>query len=150
MAYDSKPTGRLIFRIDEGQVEDIQRSWADGKTRKLETVVRNIVETILITAVEKKERFATEAEERRREEQAERERQDGEEQRREEERRVRSLIRETRRWQLSQAIHSYIDAIAQVVSRQAADVADGNSTRAWTKWAREQAKKLDPLPQHIR
>ena len=84
VTYDSKPTGRLILRMDEWQVEDIQRSWSDGKNRRLEALIREIVETILVTAVEKKDRLATEAEERRREEEAERRRQAEQERRRDE------------------------------------------------------------------
>jgi len=144
VAHEAKPTGRLILRIDEGQIKDIQRSWADGKTRKLENEIRDIVETILVAATKEKERLAAEAEERRREEEAERRRQEEEERRHKEQQRVRSLIREARRWQLSQIIHSYVDA-AERAGTVATSTSKGDSLQHWIEWARAQARNLNPV-----
>jgi len=149
VAYDSRPTGRLILRIDEGQVEDVQRSWSDGKSRRLEGVIREIVETILVTAIQKKERLAAEAEERRHKEEAERRRQQEEEKRREEQRRVWSLIREARHWQLSKAIYSYVDAVERAVAPKTANTSDTRPLRTWIEWARAQARKLDPVAKAV-
>ena len=107
------------------------------------------METILVTAVEKKDRLATEAEERRREEEAERRRQAEQERRRDEQQRVRSLIREARRWQLSQIIHSYVDA-AERADTVTTSTSKGESLQAWITWARVQASNLDPVARAVR
>jgi hypothetical protein len=149
VAHEARPTGRLILTIDERQVEGSQRRWADGKNRKLESEIRDIVETILVAATKEKERLAAESEERRREEEAECRRQAEEERRRDEQQRVRSLIREARRWQLSQIIHSYVDA-AERADTVTTSTSKGESLQAWITWARVQASNLDPVARAVR
>ena len=150
VAYEWRPTGILKIKIDEYKARGAQLSWADRKLRPLQDNLRNIVDGILIAAALKKKREEEEAEEQRREEERQRQWEEAEQLRLEEQTRLRALLREARRWELSRKVAAYADAIENAALATGQPISQDSELGSWLLWARKKAHHLDPTSQHIR
>ncbi|MFN7992009.1 MAG: hypothetical protein U0Q18_00295 [Bryobacteraceae bacterium] len=138
--YSYTATGELTFSIRDSDLNGVPVLWRDGKRRKLEDCLNDIVFAFARAA----ERKVEIREERRRRAEEERERERIRLQKmadvQKEEARVKRLHDDTQRWVQSEQIRAYVAAriTAQGQSGAAAD-------RAWVEWALAQADRLDPL-----
>ena len=139
--YDSWPTEKLIFGIDE-YVEAPRKTWSEGTRQCLDTMLLDVVNGI--EAVGEALRLRTEERERQHREWEEQRRRHRilEQRQREEDARFTALADSAAAWDLGRRIDAYADA----VERNAKDCgrADDPDVRRWLEWARRHAADLDP------
>lgn len=140
---DLEYTGELALKIDESAAENVRKTWADGKRRKVEECL-NSFSIGLVRAAEAKKATEAERQERRRRWEEER-RQELEEElrRREEERRGRKLEEAAEAWERAERIRRYVAAVAERAERTAA-TGPPTTLDEWLAWARAYADRLDP------
>jgi len=147
--WDYEATGRLQFQILE-YTKGTRKSWADGRTQRLDEMLNDIVKGIFITAeVLRANREAWERKERER--QAELMRQaELEQQRREEEARRQELERQVNRWVVSRNLRTFLGALEEEAARQGCSAVPDSQLGVWLAWARQHADRLDPIPVVLR
>jgi hypothetical protein len=150
--YSYTPTGVLAFRILGLEYRDIRKTWKDGKTRKLEDLVKATIVGIIDAAVDARCRELERAEaariraedERRRLEEAriEAERQ---ELIRKEQERVKLLQFQMERWELAQRLRAFINAAQRRAVEEHLPVERGTLFGEWIAWESIVADLNDPL-----
>ena len=135
--YDRFPTGRLKLQVDPKHYffgGGIRQNWADGKTQRIEDFLNDAICSLIKQAATQRDRDLMW--ERLRLQQAEEERrlkEEAERIQREKARRA-ELIQEAELWQKAKLIREYIAAYE-----------NKHGVSGQTKWAREEADRLDPL-----
>jgi hypothetical protein len=135
--YARFPTGRLKLQVDPKQYhlgDGIRHNWADGKTQRIEDFLNDVICSLIKKAATQRDRDLMW--ERLRLQQAEEERrlkEEAERIQRKKERRA-ELIQEAELWQKAKLIREYITAYE-----------NEHGVSGQTKWAREEADRLDPL-----
>lgn len=144
--YSYTPSGELRFqtRIEYFGHKD-QKTWRDGKSRRLEDVLNEIVIGIVAAAEQRREnilRFERAQEESRQAQLRYLERVRKQE---EEQARTAELERNSAAWVKSQQIRGFVAAVRDRIS-QGEDAADNSEgAERWLEWALAYAERLDPL-----
>ena len=139
-----EPTGQLTFRISDGtQYGRDLRTWSDGKRRRIE----NCLNDIMIGLVQAAEgaKAARRAEEQRRREWAEAEQRrqlEAERWEREKDRR-QELQRQAEAWLQAQQLQDYVSALSEAGRDHLREEPDGRLAR-WVRWAETYVRELDP------
>jgi hypothetical protein len=153
--YVREPSGTLCLTIKyEGYFghESLRKKWRDTERKQLEDCLNSVITGLVKMALYKKEK-------RLQEEEQERQRQEKERRRKEQERRVAELKRKIREEQerverliadaenfyRSKCIRDFIAAVENERQKNNQIYVSNEDFDAWSKWAREQADRLDPL-----
>ncbi len=141
---EHEPTGELEVRIG-GYTYGIRKSWRDGKTRKLESLLSQCIGGLMRTA----RQLRIEAEQAK---QRELERQKKQQELAdlavliaEEEKRVRDLDTWVTNWLRAEQIRSFIAALEKVWTEQGHDLSADAPKGQRIIWMRQQADRLDPM-----
>jgi hypothetical protein len=138
--YDFHPSGDLQFEVSRPEYGWIDKTWKDGKRRKLEQILGKVVGGMEALADSiRVDRIRRAEEERLRAEEA---------LRREEERRIQEeeaeqfaqLRDESKRWHEARALREYLGALEAIESDSRTSEFD-----EWLAWARQRVEELDPL-----
>jgi hypothetical protein len=141
LKYDFHPSGEFVVEAGRPDYSWVHKTWKDGKRRKLEQQLGEIVgglevlaETFRLDRIRRAEEERLRAEEARRREE-ERRRQE------EESKRVERLRRDAALWREANLVREYLSAL---------DAALPNEERTpeferWLSWAHDKAQQLDPM-----
>jgi hypothetical protein len=141
--HDVTPTERLTIELP-GPHAYRQSSWTDGARHRLEDQLPKILQEIEIRG-DAAERARLDAEERRRQQELEEQRRlELARHQRIESHRAEVLMAQLADWQSARQLTEYLDAMATAISAQA-DKEKAEQARAWLKWGRRYAARLDPL-----
>jgi len=143
--WDYEPTGRLQVIINDSlyQHDGLRRTFGDGKTQRIETLINSILEAFATwSAAIKAKRIEDERRKREWEE---------EERRREEQRRidglegkrVEALLNIIERRQREQQIVELVSAVQSKLD--AGKYEDPESVQEWIDWAKDYAERVDPF-----
>jgi len=143
--WDYAPSGDLTLRIHEYWPRGTRKSWSDGRRKKLDQMLNDVVRGLVIVADAKRaERIEQERAEKERQEAA-RQRALIEQRRREEEERLRTLERQAESWAKAQKLRAFVDEVERQANSKGISLAPGSKLVSWTEWAREHADHLDPI-----
>jgi hypothetical protein len=143
--YDYAVTGMLRIRINERTDNRMRKVWADGRRRRLEDSLNDVMRG-LIAVADAKRRDRKDREEREKQWRIEAERRaEAERQRLAAERLKQELLQLAASWVTSQNIRAFITAAERAASERNGSIAPGSQTHRWLEWARRQADELDPL-----
>jgi hypothetical protein len=143
--WDYELDGRLQVIINEGHYghDGLRRTFGDGKTQRIETLINSILEAFATwSAAVKVKRIEDERPKQEREEEERRR----EEQRRRnalEEKRIEVLTKDIERRQQGQQILDFVAVVEERLSAGGYD--DQESVREWIDWAKGYAEQIDPL-----
>ena len=145
--YDSRPSGNLVWHIDDHYAHAPRKSWRDGKRQRLDNLLDDIVEAFEVVAgclQAREDRW-----ERERQESAERERrrQILERRQREENARIDAFVEAAENWDLGKKLDAYADAVERNAKMRGED--GDPEVQRWLTWARTKAEKLDPLRKEL-
>lgn len=147
--WDYHPTGQLQLKIDSVFLSGVRRTWADGKTQRVEDVLNDFMAG-LVRAAEVLRKDAEEREERRRQHELEWQRELEERRKRElEKKRAAELERQVDAWIKAKRMRAYVSALAKVESIQLPIDLDITLLSEWIEWARGYADQVDPLRTHV-
>jgi len=141
--FDLKPSGRLTFEIEDWHLRGGRRTWTDGKKKRIENSLNQIIVGLVRTAVAKKEWRVQREEERRRRQEAEQRRRELQRLREEERRREQRLEADAGAWLRARQIRAYVRAAAKVPGRYLPDRWESHDQ--WVMWANSYRNRLDPL-----
>ncbi|HEX8875837.1 MAG TPA: hypothetical protein VF777_03750 [Phycisphaerales bacterium] len=119
--------------------------FADGKVRRVEQMIREIVMAML---AEVDRHLARQREERERQRQAFAEteaRRREEERRKAEQQRVDDLVAKVERWELANRIRRYRRAVLRAAIEQGTPLEADGPVASWLRWVDEIADRFDPL-----
>ncbi len=138
------PNGNLILEVWHPYDASPKR-WKDGKTRKLEDMIPQILADLIRIALaqrhKQEEREAAQREQERREQ----ERLHLQRLIKEEEARYRALRRAALNWLRANQLRSFLTAASEAAIQDGQSVEPGTPFGDWLKWAQAQADRLDPL-----
>jgi hypothetical protein len=141
--YAYEPTGTLTFSIEEYHAP-APKTWTDTKQQKIESVIGQIVNSVIAAGeLFRLQRIEEEEEQRRRAEQEKRE--FAKRQRLEEERARRQLLQQQADlWDKANRLRSLIGSCeARLANRNL--LGPDSPAKRWLEWARRCADELDPL-----
>jgi hypothetical protein len=142
--WDHVATGNLTFRIDEW-ADGVRKTWHDGKTRRLEDLLPDILKGFLVIAeVLRTRRVAREREEQARKE-AEARQAEIERQRREEAARRQALEDHVNRWVMSRNLRAFLGVVEDEALRRGISASPDTDFGRWLAWARQHADRLAPV-----
>lgn len=138
--YEFIPTGDLVFTLDEYCVD--RKNWADGKKKKLEDKLNNIVAGLFAAAEQLRLREIERKEEEARRAEAARKRAELEHQLRIQEERGKQLDLMITSWTRSNRFRQFLRECedALVLKDKTRNVSD----EYWLRWARAYADHIDP------
>lgn len=144
--YDYKGTGELALRINPSRWVSlgVRRTWADGKTQRVEELLNQFV-VGLVRVAEAKKRWERDREEKRR--RREHERRIAEmrrRQRREEQERREELKRQATAWSDYRRILEYVAALKKEAERDG-PLPAYSPLRIWIEWAESYVEQADPF-----
>jgi hypothetical protein len=140
------PTGRFRFEIQEYTDSAIQKKWADSNRQKLEDQFENIVEGLFVCAKDLKQLAIKRAEEHRRWEEEQQRREEIARREALELKRRKHLEEQAQQWVQSANLSAFVDACEkQILSAQAGQLAADSQETKWLAWAREHARRINPL-----
>jgi hypothetical protein len=142
--WDHVATGNLTFHIDEW-ADGVRKTWRDGKTRRLEDLLPDILKGFLVIAEAlRTRRVAREREEQARKE-AEARQAELERQRREEAARRQTLEDQVNCWVMSRNLRTFLDAVEDEARNRGVSASPDTDFGRWLAWARQHADRLDPV-----
>jgi hypothetical protein len=143
-ALREEGTGRLRLSIDQ-HTFGLRENWRDGRRQRVEGVLDDFIETLILVAAHEKDRAIQEEKKR----QAREEERKGIQARIDawhaEEHKVARLGADARHWDEAARIRSYVAAVRQAKSAAAGDPDPESETGRWLVWALNQADCIDPL-----
>jgi len=140
--YEHRPNGKLRLRI-KNAAYDVRRTWADGKTQRVENCLNGFI-VGLIRAAEHERLRKSEWERRERELEEERRRQQEEKERREHEARLANDLKSrVSDWQQARTIREFLALIEESARNRSVDVSHDSELGRWIDWARRRADKLE-------
>lgn len=147
--WDYEPNGHLQVVVNEGCYghEGLRRTFGDGKTQRIETLINAILEAFATwSAAIKAKRIE---DERRRREWEEQERRREEQRRRNalESKRIEALTKCLERCHQRQQILDFVAAVEAELT--ADDYGEPDAVREWLAWASGYADRIDPLSQGL-
>lgn len=143
--WDYFPSGPLSFELGHETGNHALRVWADGKMRRVEDMIPEIVRGIMEEADAAKARRKREWEESRRQAMEAQARYEAEKRRKEEQAQTDALVREVERWETSRRIHRYVRVVRRTVLERHGRIDKGSELDTWMSWASSVANRLDPL-----
>ena len=140
--YDYLPSGKLSLKIDKDSY-GYRRSWNDGKKRRIENCLNDVIIGLIDSAFKEKSRRAEN--ERRERERKEHEKLKHEKQEaiRKEKAKLNDLETVAEDWHKSQKLRAFIEAVRQISDE--VTIGTGEDVNDWLDWATQQADRLDPL-----
>lgn len=143
--WDYVPNGCIKIALNEGVYgyNGLRRTFSDGKTQRIETLINGILEAFAIWAAAIKEKRIQD--ERREREWAEAERRRKEKQKLNalEKKRVEALLVDLERWRQRKLVLAYIDYVRENLDALPAENMD--AINEWIEWAEAYADQLNPL-----
>lgn len=141
--YDFVPSGILTLQLDYYWAS--RKNWNDGKNKKLEDKIGEIVLSLVKTSEEMaiRDEIRNEKEQRRRQE--EQRKQEIQERREKEIKRFHKLEKAAQEWQRAQMIDAYIEAVKAAMEKQALDAEQKEQLEQWIRWAKGKVDWLNPL-----
>ena len=140
--YDFRPSGLLTLKIDEYNAQGYRKSWADGKTQRIDDLLDDfIVGAIKVAIIAKEERLERErhwAEENRL-------RAEREAQRHAAEKFIKELEDKAQAWAKSQQIQAFIENMEKEYAERALSPEDQVKLKDWLANARRYADWLNPI-----
>lgn len=137
--YDLVSSGTLVLNIEN--VWGTRHSWKDGKTRRLEDALNDVVVGLLEAALQKKAQREEQERRRLRQEELERQREAARQRARQERARVRRLERLWEAANEHQRLRAFMAQLHDVVGSVDPDTELGR----WLSWADGHVNRLDPL-----
>lgn len=149
-------TGRLKLVIpaaaDRCCGRQCRASWSDGKNRKLEDCLNEIIHGLVAVAERLRDEEA--ARQKRREAERERAEQAAEAARErarrrrlqaEEQQRVDDLLEQLSEWKRSQELRAFVEVVLKQHEAAGKPADEGSDISNWASWARRHADRMDPL-----
>lgn len=147
--WDQAPNGRLQVIINEGCYghNGLRRTFGDGKTQRIETLINTILEAFVTWSAAIKAKRVED--ERRKREWEDEERQREEQQRRNalESKRIEALLKDLERWRQRRQILVYVAAVEEKLDTGGYD--DSEAVSEWIDWAKGYADRIDPLSEGL-
>jgi hypothetical protein len=144
MVCDYEPSGLLEFQVG-GYSYYGGKTWRDGKTRKLESLLSEFAAELMLEGRRKRiaevEREKEELERRRKEEELEK----LAKLIKEEEKKVRDLNSWVKRWVRAKRMRRFIAALEREWKSQGIDLSPESEKSQRIAWMKEQAARLDPM-----
>ena len=137
--YDLVSSGTLVLNIEH--VWGTRHSWKDGKTRRLEDALNDVVVGLIEAALQKKAQREERERERLRQEELERQREAARQRARQERARVPRLERLCEATNEHQRLRAFVDKLHDVVG----SVAPDSELSRWLSWVDSHVSRLDPL-----
>jgi hypothetical protein len=142
--YDYEPSGLLEFQVGVYTYYG-GKTWRDGKTRKLESLLSEFVAEIMLEGRRKRiaeeKRQKEELESRQKEEELEKLAKEI----KEEERKVRELNSWAKRWARANRMRRFIAILERKWKNEGIDLSPESSEGQRIIWMKEQADRLDPM-----
>lgn len=139
---DMRPTGQLRLLLYEDD-RYRRRGWGDGKKRRLENHLGELIFALEDSARRSRERREEWARQERERAEAERRAREAEECRRQEKARVDVLFHEVTAWVDARSLRQYL---AEVRAQAGGSLATDSDLQNWLAWATAIADRMDPLP----
>lgn len=138
-------TGRLSLSLVDARGQYPRRAWADGKCRRIEDMLGEIVRGILedVDAVLNQRRIAHELQ--RKDYEAARARWEAEERRRAEAARVEALLSEVRNWETARSIRRYRRVVERRLLARHGHIEEQSQAGRWLAWTARLADNFDPM-----
>lgn len=140
--YDYLPSGRLSLKIDKGTY-GFRKSWSDGKKRRVENCLNDVVIALIDFAFKEKSRRAEHERRERERKEYEKLKHEKQEAIRKEKAKLNDLETVAEDWNKSQKLRLFIEAVRQVSDE--IRIGSGEDVSDWLDWATQQADRLDPL-----
>lgn len=146
--YDYEGTGNLALRINPGRWISlgVRKTWADGKTQRVEELLNQFVVGLVRVAEAKKQRDRERKEERKRREEKRRLAEMRRRRLREEQERREELKRQASVWAEHGRMREYVSALRKEAEREG-PLPAYSPLRLWIEWAQSYLEKTDPLRQ---
>lgn len=143
--YTYTPSGRLSFCITEYHPPGARKTWNDGKRKRLEDQLDEIVAGFFVVAEGMKQARLRWEEQQRRWQEEERRRRELERLRQAEEARCQRLEESAKRWAEANRLRDFVAACEAKLRSSGVAMDDGCPEARWLAWARKHAERLDPL-----
>jgi hypothetical protein len=140
--YDYLPSGKLSLKIDKNTY-GYRRSWNDGKKKRIENCLNDVIIGLIDSAFKEKSRRAEKERRERERKEYERLKHVKQEAIRKEKERLNKLEDAAENWHKSQKLRAFIDAVRQ--NSDFVEIGTGEDVSDWLDWATQQADRLDPL-----
>lgn len=143
--FEYRPTGKLIFLIEQYCAQNIKKRWADRVREPLEDQLNDIVKGIITIGAalevesirrQERERLRIQEEIRRHQEQKRRE---------EEEKRFQAVEQQANLWTRSRHLRAFIRNCERSIVGESGPIDPEGPVAAWLDWARGRADLLDPF-----
>lgn len=146
--YDYEGTEELALRINPGRWASlgVRKTWADGKTQRVEELLNQFVVGLVRVAEAKKQRDREREEERKRREEQRRLAEMRRRRVREEQDRREELKRQAAAWADHRRMRGYVSALREEAEREG-PLPPYSPLRLWIEWAQSYLEKTDPLRQ---
>jgi hypothetical protein len=140
-----RPNGQLVFAINYFWREGLRSSWADGKSRKLDAILDQVFDGLMIQVEDRKRRRLDNQCEARQKAAAERRRAQTQKRAHEEKARRESLVTDADKWHQVERIRAFLGAMRAAVAAGKMRVTDEQIYAEWSDWASWYADHVDPL-----
>jgi len=145
--WDFTPSGELVFKIEDFLGTNVQRTWTDGRRRKLSEHPERFFDRFKKATEARKVQEAKWEQEHQeyvqRELRAEEERQ----RREKEKRRLENVKLLAENWETARRIREFVSAAREGLVRHHGALEDGSPLVEWLDDAQAIAKRLDPIPE---
>lgn len=147
--WDYAPNGHLQVIVNKGHYghDGLRRTFGDGKTQRIETLINAILEAFATWSASIK---AKRIEDERRQREWEEEKRRREDQRRQnalEGKRIEALSKNLERWNQRQQILEFVAAVEAKLNSSGYD--EPEPVREWIAWANDYANRIDPLNERL-
>ncbi len=140
--YDYLPSGRLSLKIDKDSYGH-RRSWNDGKKKRIENCLNDVIIGLIDSAFKEKSRRAENERRERERKEYEKLKHEKQEAIRKEKAKLKDLETVAEDWHKSQKLRAFIEAVRHVSDD--VRIGTGEDVSDWLDWATQQADRLDPL-----
>ncbi|MFA6545780.1 MAG: hypothetical protein WCS99_15285 [Limisphaerales bacterium] len=143
--YTYTPSGRLSFCITEYHPAGARKTWNDGKRKRIEDQLHEIVAGFFVVAEGMKQERLRWEEQQRRWQEEERRRRELERLRQAEEARCQRLEASAGLWAKAARLRDFVAACEAKLRSSGVPMDDSGREARWLAWARKHAERLDPL-----
>lgn len=147
--WDYFPCGTFSLTLTDDSGRTHFGGWADGKIRRVEDMIPEIVCGIFEAADRTRARKRQEAEESGRQAQEAIRRYEEEQKRKEEQARVDALVREVERWELSRRIRRYRHVVERAAIQRTGSIDTSGEMGTWLRWVDSVIDRLDSRSQRV-
>jgi hypothetical protein len=147
--WDYFPCGTFSLTLTSDTGRTDFGSWTDGKARRVEDMIPEIVRGIFEASDRARARKRQEEEESRRQAREAIRRYEEEQRRKEEQARVDTLVREVERWELSRRIRRYRRTVERAMSERMGRIDADSETGTWLRWVDSVIDRFDSPSRRI-